>query len=288
MSTLVKHHGSQVTYAKQDPALALISLFRPICRGPRPGGLSMISEYDGLTLKFNVWRAVDARDQSVLLAAVGLAGLLSDELKSLNAEVEHPRGQELWFKLQAKDMALQDKAKVLKTTKYAMLQAANMTDSGENYKTLEDCLERLSMIGCRAKKDGYDWSMHLLSYAQAPDGTLHIALNPRFADALVGQHIKISLFERKALTTEYAQILHAWLCAWLRPGKTNRIHVDKLSEKVWGNISTNDNTNRKRREKILKTLNEINDLGGWKASVEGRGLAAIATIFRPQFQILDI
>ena len=152
MATLVEHRGGDVDHARLDPALALVSLFRPACRGRRPGGLTIEHEHNGLRLKFNIWQALDSRDQSVLLGAIGLAGMLAavGETNGLGAEVEHPRGQQLWLDLKPEESAVMDKAIVVKTTRYALLQAAGMDDQGKSYDRLEDCLERLSMVGCRA------------------------------------------------------------------------------------------------------------------------------------------
>src|SRR5680860_830405 len=69
--TPLKKRESSVTHAKHDPATALASLFRPITKGRRPGGLQIDAFFDGLSIKFMVWRALDTRDQSVLLAAIG-------------------------------------------------------------------------------------------------------------------------------------------------------------------------------------------------------------------------
>ncbi|GJA79420.1 hypothetical protein KAM354_46560 [Aeromonas caviae] len=174
-----------------------------------------------------------------------------------------------------------DKAIVVKTTRYALMQAAGLDDKGRNYDLLEDCLERLSMVGCRARKDGYDWSMRLLSYAETPEGQIHIALNPRFAEALSGHHVHVSLMERRELHSDTAQLAHAWLSAWLRQGNSNSIRLDRLAEKVWGPPSKAAATNRKRRERIGKALDEISKLHGWNVKIEGRGVAAKATIKRP-------
>lgn len=281
MITLVKHRGNDVSYARQDPALALVSLFRPICRGRRPGGLSIEHEHDGLQLKFNIWQALDSRDQSVLLGAIGLAGLLGDDTQLLHSKIKHPRGQKLWLNLKPTEEAETDTAIVIKTTRYALLQAAGLDDKGRNYSLLEECLERLSMVGCRARKNGYDWSMHLLSYTEAPDGTLHIALNARFAKALSGHHVHVSLIERRQLQSDTSQLTHAWLSAWLKAGTGNRIRLDKLAEKIWGAPSKNNSTNRSRRERMVKALKEISTLLGWKINVEGRGINAKTTIHRP-------
>ncbi|WP_223932361.1 replication protein C, IncQ-type, partial [Aeromonas caviae] len=74
---------------------------------------------------------------------------------------------------------------------------------------------------------------------------------------------------------------HADSQAWLRQGNSNSIRLDRLAEKVWGPPSKAAATNRKRRERIGKALDEISKLHGWNVKIEGRGVAAKATIKRP-------
>lgn len=284
MATLVEHRGGDVDHARHDPALAMAALFRPVCRGRRPGGQTIEYEYNGLHIKLNLWRTLDSRDQSVLLGIIGLAGMLATvgETAGLDADVEHPRGRQLWMDLEPTERAVTDRAIVVKTTRYALLQAAGLDDKGRNYGLLEECLERLSMVGCRVRKDGYDWSMRLLSYAKTPEGQIHIALNARFVEALSGSHyVYVSLIERRKLRSDIARLAHAWLSAWLRRGGSNSIRLDRLAEKVWGPPSKAAATNRKRRERIAKALDEISNLHGWNVKIEGRGAAAKATIKRP-------
>lgn len=277
-----KRRHSPISHAKHDPATALASLFRPITKGRRPGGLQIDAEFDGMAIKFMIWRALDTRDQSVLLAAIGMAGMDNQEL---HADVTGDRGQQLWLDLDPKENAVFDRAVVVTTTRYALIQAAGLDDKGQNYGLLEDCLERLSMVGSRAKKEGYEWSMNMLSWAAAPDGRINIALNGRFAKALGGQYVHVSLDERRRLNTEAAQLAHAWLSAWCKPGKTQSLALDKLAEKVWGTPSKNPSTTRSRRDRVNKGLSEIADLHGWNIKVEGRGQKAKATVKRSR--ILD-
>ena len=282
MNTRVKHCGDDVTHARQDPALGLAPIFRPICRGRRPGGFSVQLEHSGASLKFNLWQALDSRDQSVLLGVIGLGGMLyaSGEAHTLDAGTSHPRGQSLWGGLAPSHRAAIDDAIVIKTSRYALLKASGLHDKGQNYGLLENCLERLSMTGCRVQREGYDWSMRLLSYAETPDGQLHIALNHRFATALTGHHVHISLRERKCLDSDVAHLTHAWLSAWLRHSRTNAIRLDRLAEKIWGQPSEHESTNRSRRTKLRHALGEIDRLEGWAVTVSGRGSRAKATIKR--------
>lgn len=282
---------SNVVHAKHDPATALASLFRPITRGRRPGGLEITSKFAGMDLKFMVWKALDTRDQSVLLAVIGMAGIENAEL---TANASGQRGQQLWLDLNPQENAQSDRAIVVTTSIYNLVHAAGMSDNGQKYRMIdpktgeklnigeiEDCLTRLSMVGCVAEKEGYRWSMNLLSFAQAPDGRLNIALNSRFANAIGGQYVHVSLAERRELHhSEPAQLAHAWLSAWLKHGKTQSISLDKMAEKVWGAKSKNESTNTTRRARIKEALLDISQLSGWNLKIEGRGKKAIATIKR--------
>lgn len=284
---------SLVTHAKHDPATALASLFRPITRGRRPGGLEIASKFDGMNLKFMVWRALDTRDQSILLAIIGMAGMKNSVL---TADASGERGQQLWLDLNPQEDAQFDRAIVVTTSIYSLIQAAGMSDNGQKYKTtdpetgekretgeIEESLTRLSMVGCIAEKEGYRWSMNLLSFAQAPDGRLNIALNSRFANAIGGQYVHVSLSERRELHhSESAQLAHAWLSAWIKQGKSQSISLDKMAEKVWGATSKNESTNNSRRLRIKDALNGISKLSSWNVKIEGRGKKAMATIKRAQ------
>ena len=276
--------NKNIDHARHDPALALVSLFRPICRGRRPGGLQYKTEHDGCELRFDVWRALDTRDQSVLLAAIGMAGI---DNQPLGSDAPGEVGKKLWTDLKPAETAEDDRAIVVTTTRYTLLQAAGITDRGQSYGILEDCLERLSMVGCRARQGGDDWSMHLLSYAKRDDGRIHIALNSRFAKAIAGHNVRISLQERRDLEGEPAKIAHAWISAWLHAGNTNAIRLDKLAEKVWGNDPVRSSTASSRRDRISEALAEINALNGWQVKIEGRGQNAKATIKRPKTRIID-
>lgn len=270
----------EVEYARHDPALALVSLFRPIYdTKDRPGGLTIETSHDGLHLKFAIWQALDAHDQLVLLTAIGFAGISGQDLYADTANV---KAQQLWQSLEPMNQAEADRAIVVTTTRYRMLKAIGEGKGGKNYDSLEDCLERLSNVGCRARKEGYDWSMKLLSYSLSPDDTLHIALNSRFATALTGQYVHVSLHERQKLNKDPAKLAHAWLSAWLRPGRTQSISIDKLSEKVWGEASkSSDAAIRKRRQRIKEAIDEINLLKGWHIELTGKGKRCLAQVSRP-------
>ena len=71
--TLVNHRGDDAQFARVDPATALASLFRPLARGKkRAGGLEVNQFFGGIELRWHVWRELDAFDQDVFFAIVGL------------------------------------------------------------------------------------------------------------------------------------------------------------------------------------------------------------------------
>lgn len=279
---------NSVKFVRYDPAFALAPIFRPIFRGRRPGGLSIEHKFKEYNLEFSIWRSLDARDQSVLLAIQGIAGMqaLGELTHGLHADISTPLGAELWSGLKPTDNAHFDTAIVVSTLRSTLMQVAGIDDdSRKSYGRLEDRLVRLSRVGCRVQKNGYDWSMQLLAYLSAPDGYLNIALNPRFAAALSGQYVYISLAERRKLTSEPALLSHAWLSGWLRPGARNSIRLDRLAEKVWGAPSKNSATNRKRRSRIAKALGEVSLLPGWEILIEGEGATAKAELSRSKQEV---
>lgn len=279
MSSLVDLRGSEVSFALHDPATALASLFRPVCRGRRPLGLRVDTEFDGYKLMFTCWEWLDTRDQSVLLAAVGMAGV---DRQTLKATAAGEIGQKLWSDLKAADEALKGEAVVLTTTYYALLEAAGLPTRGADYDRVKDILYRLSQVGCRVKKDGYDWSMQLLSYASLPNGTIHIALNDRFAEALAGQNVRVSLDERRQIKGDAAQVLHAWLTATTRAGRKGLwMGLDAISVRVWGIEAQNANTQRYRRQVLVEALSEI-EAQGWKVEQKGRGARHQVRVTRPK------
>lgn len=274
-------------FALHDPATALSSIFRPVCRGRRPKGLDITNTFAGLSLRFTCFEWLDVRDQSVLLGAIGLAGISSE---TLDKGSSGPIGKQLWLDLKPEDRAVDDVTVTFKTSYYQLLDAAGGTQSGQqHYEALKDALYRLSQVGCRAKTNGYDWSMRLLSYsANDNDKTVRIALNTRFAAAFAGQHINISLEERNTLKGEISALVHCWLSAWCREGQCGKIGTDKLVAKIWGNETLNDGTARTRRKRLSDALIEIGELPGWTVKFTGRGGTAMVLIWRSKERIKPV
>lgn len=274
-------NNTKVTFARTDRATATASLFRPITRGKRPIGLKVFADYDETKLTFTSYEWLDSRDQTILLALIGMAGI---ESVNITSEASGEIGKKLWAGLNPMNSALGDYGAVVETTLYKLLQASGMPDDTKTYARVREILERLSMVNCTARSDGWQWSMRFLSYAFHDDGTLVVALNARFAQALTqgSTYARINLEERRNLEGDIAQLVHSWLNATVRAGNSFQIGIDKLVIKIWGVEAQIDATSRKRRTLVVRALEEISELKGWKISFRGRGVDTIATIRRPK------
>lgn len=275
--------GKDAIYTLLDPALAAASLFRAFpSKQKRPVGLTVEHKHDNTHFLFTCYEWLDVRDQSILLAIVGLAGFVND---LLSAEDDSPIARQLWSELHPLHDALGGRATTLTTTCYKLLMAANLNTSKDDYLRLKDSLYRLSQVGCRARRDGFDWSMRLLSVVTAPNGDVLIALNSRFVQALFdGQYVKICLRERRKLDGDPAKLLHAWLSATVREDRECYwTGLDTVSQRVWGPVSLISSTQRTRRAKIREALGEIGQIG-WHLKFRGEGLRSQFRIHRPRIR----
>jgi hypothetical protein len=274
-------NNTKVTFARTDRATATASLFRPITKGRRPTGLKVFADYDETKLTFTSYDWLDSRDQTILLALIGMAGI---ESVNISADSSGEIGQKLWAGLNPLNSALGDYGAVVETTMYKLLQASGMNDDAKTYTRVKEILDRLSQVNCKAQSEGWQWSMRFLSYAFHDDGTLAVALNARFAQALAqgSTYARINLEERRQLDGDIAHLVHSWLNATVRAGNTFQIGIDKLAVRIWGVEPQSASTLTTRRASISKALKEISTLKGWKISFRGRGVDTIVTIKRPK------
>jgi len=274
-------NNTKVTFARTDRATATASLFRPITKGRRPTGLKVFADYDETKLTFTSYDWLDSRDQTILLALIGMAGI---ESVNISADSSGEIGKKLWAGLNPLNSALGDYGAVVETTLYKLLQASGMPDDTKTYTRVKEIIYRLSQVNCRAQSEGWEWSMRFLSYAFHEDGTLVVALNARFAQALAqgSTYARINLEERRQLDGDIAHLVHSWLNATIRAGNTFQIGLDNLAVKIWGVAPQSDSTRRWRRASLVTALEDIATLKGWSVVFRGRGVDTIATIKRPK------
>lgn len=288
---------------KHDPVFGLAPLFRPLQKGERARSkldLTIADSYREETLRFTCHEALSDDDQELFFAVLSLC---TSEERSLilPPTPETEDGQRLRTALfaprrgKAKAKALtpaETDTLMTKTSEYELLRLCGTSVGGSGYEMQRDTLHRLSTVNIRVQSEREDYSMGLLRYhVDTVTGMVHIAINTRSADAILGRGINlddkgrftfIDLADHRSLSSAPAKILHGWLCSWLGQGKKKKISLEKLASHIYPNLeSVKPTSQRQYRSKAKKAVSELEALG-WKVDVEGRGAKAMATIRRPK------
>lgn len=268
--------------ARQDPAVGLMDLCRPVKRGEAPPRLDVTQEHDAWRVRILAPYMLRALDQSVLLALLYLAGVSRDE------DGEHAA---LRRQLRPKEGAKGAPTIVVSTTMYRLAQLVFPRGrSGDRYDAIRESLTRLSAISIRVEEIGQEkrWGQsNLIAEGAGDDERLAVAVNWRLAETVIGgagvQAVAISVDERMALSEagDVAQIAHAWLSAWLRPGAAGEIGIETLARHVWGSDAEGA-LQRVRRGRIRKALSAIAVVGGWNVTIRGAGARQVAALRRPE------
>lgn len=211
-----------------------------------------------------------------LIAMAGPSGLL------LSSDPKTESGQQIRLLLETKFDAIHADALVAKGSFRGLARTIGYADV-ENTKGMQESIERLWGVSVIAQKNGRRMGFRLLaSYdSEEGEGRLHVALNPRIAQAIMGgeQHCRISLKEVRALRTDPARLIHQRLCGWIDAGKSGKVTIETLSGYVWvGEASPS--AVRQRRVSIRKSLSELKELD-WTITEYVRGKFEI---FRPSFK----
>ena len=103
------------------------------------------------------------------------------------------------------------------------------------------------------------WKVLLVNHREV-GGRVIVDLNPALAAVAAGaRRVVVPLAERNKFG-ETGRLVHAWLCAWIGPGKTEEIGLDALAIHIWGKPRS-EGTKRRRRWQLLKVLDGITKLG---------------------------
>lgn len=263
----------ELTHARHDPAHVLApGLFRSLKRGDyKRLKLDVAYEFGkGERLEFKAAEPLGAPELRVLQGLVAMAGpsglLLSPEPKTES-------GQQLRLLLETKFEAAQADALVAKGSFRALAREIGYSDI-ENTKNIQESIERLWGVSVIVQKGGKRMGFRLLaSYdADESDGRLHVALNPRIAQAIMGDHphTRIELTEVRRLKTDPARLVHQRLCGWIDPEKSGRAELDTLCSYVWPGPTDNANTAKTRKQSVRKALAELVAVG-WTVDEYAQG-----------------
>ena len=266
-------------FAMIEPAMPLTDIFliRDRKKKKHLPTLDVRQEFNGYQLHWSARQAPTIGDQSVLYAAVALAGM---QKQILDTDTSHTHGQSLRAMLNLEG-AITGQPVALVCGRWQDLAGAATkgTQGGMSRKSLFDSLKRLAEITIWVKKDTEETSTRVLSFVYGNDKQFFIALNWRLTNAMLGnQFVRISLEERRDLTTDCARALHARLSASLRPGAAQRVGLDSLASHLWAGIPT-PIALRKRRFTLRAALQELGELDHWDVSLDGA--FSVVTRFSP-------
>jgi hypothetical protein len=275
-----------------DPAHLFDGLFVPT-KGKKRGRLLVEPRrFGNLEIGFQGFEQLGADDQSILLAlsaqlgidglviAASPAGPMSRQLR-LALDFDHDDGAPLASK---------------RTSLRSLLIDAGYKDpeSGPALARAKESLNRLRATQIREidRETGWDRACNLISANfNHKTGEIYVAANPRLTSAVFrGQHIKVSLFERDALESEVAKLLHCWLCSNVRLGRAlgngNGAHLDTLAPHVWGRAAWEGLSKQNRslkRGHLRAALDEIADRTralqggvGWTIDQTSSGLVLVS------------
>jgi len=255
-----------LTHARHDPAHCLApGLFRSLKRGDRKKlKLDVTYTHGKDSIRFWGPEPLGVDDMRVLQGLVAMAAISGDSGRGilLKSESENPIGQQMRLLLDLQWDAKEQDAMIAKGSfRQLARELGYATDGGSQFKAIRDCIERLWAVSILVERDGKRQGFRILSeYASDEDGgKLFVALNPRLAEAIVGQrpHSRIDMAEVRALQTDPARLIHQRLCGWIDPAKADEVKLDTLCDYVWPDMAVNPNTIKTRRQTIRKALAEL-------------------------------
>lgn len=259
-----------LTHSRHDPAHCLApGLFRSLKRGERKRlKLDVVFTYGDDRIEFKGPEPLGVDDMRVLQGLVAMAAVSGDSGKGilLRPESQNPIGQQMRLLLDLQWDAKEQDAMVAKGSFNQLARELGYTtDSGGVFRVIRASIERLWQVSVIVQRGGRRQGFRILSeYASDEDsGKLFVALNPRLAEAIVGQrpHTRIDMAEVRVLQTDPARLIHQRLCGWIDPGKTKEAKLDTLCGYVWPEATNNPNTFKTRRQAVRRSLDELVTIG---------------------------
>jgi hypothetical protein len=274
-----------LTHARHDPAHCLApGLFRSLKPGDRKKlKLDVIYRYgENEQIEFSGPEPLGADDLRILQGLVAMGGP-NGVILSPEPTANVPKQLRLF--LEPKWEAAQKNALVVKGSyrKLAREIGYRDIDNGKVFRLIRASIERLWKVSIIMRVGKRRMGFKLLSeYASdEEDGKLFVALNPRIADAILGNrpYTYIDMHEVRALQSDPTRLIHQRLSGWIDPGKTGRVTIETLVSYVLGSKPdpVSDRGERKRKSEATKALRFLETIG-WKIDEYSSGKFEI---FRP-------
>jgi hypothetical protein len=256
----------RLTHAMHDPAHCCTpGLFRALRRGARKmEKLDVTHQFGDTEVQFVGYQPLGGDDLRILQGIVAQTGL---DCLLLTPTPRHPTAVLLRKGLNASGDAERKNGIVGQLCLRSLLHEVGMCNSsGSNIASAQASLKRLASVTLFVTRGTMTASCHMLSYAVDEDsGLLHVALNPQFAEAILGitKHTRIDLAEVRKLKSDAARVIHQRLCGFVDIGKSRKVSVETLSEYAWHDAASSAACQRKRRERVHKAVAEIAKCG-WR------------------------
>jgi hypothetical protein len=277
-------------FAQHDKELCMTSgLFRTFKRGEeRPRAIVQYKPNLYETLEFRCFWQLGVDDLRFLQAAVAIAdcqrksfALRKPETEVQNELVNGEKG------LKPKDLALaKGQALTISNITFKRLaEEMGLEEGGSSIKAIKESIDRWGSVtvkhvrentgnGHYVPETGRTSLCGVMSCVYRDDGTIEqLALNPRFLDAMIGEHARIEMAEVRVLKSDHARLIHQRLSAQVRHGGTSQFRLGTLMGYVWPEIEgqpkdVTPEVIRDRRRLTRKAMEEIHEIGGWKVSYD--------------------
>jgi hypothetical protein len=259
----------RLTHAKHDTAHCCTpGLFRALRRGSRrTEKLDVTHRFGDIVVQFVGYQPLGGDDLRILQGIVAQTSL---DRVLLSPFPTDPLAVELRNRLNASGDAQAEDGIVCQLSLRSLLHEVGMcSSSGKNISSAQASLKRLASVTVFVTKAAVTASYHMLSYAvDQTTGVLHVALNPRFAQAILGsKHARIDLAEVRKLRSDPARVIHQRLCGFVDIGSSRKVSVNTLCQYAWHDPANSSASHRKRRERVRKAVAEIGECG-WLVTQE--------------------
>ncbi|WP_051849296.1 replication protein C, IncQ-type [Thiomonas sp. FB-Cd] len=257
---------------RYDPATGLSHLFRPLAKTKTRPTLHV--EYcpvpGGMRLGFSAREALGMPEQTLLLALLELAQEQYAHVARDAVVIDRRAtgiGQELWRAMHGGPAAMDGETLHIRTSWYELAGRCG-SRGGRSQQLREEQLRRLCEVTVWEKADNLLHSVRqskLVTLWDGNDVRLHLAVNCRLANAVMGgPYAQVSMRERLDLTTDTAQAVHAFLSTTLRAGRSLKVRLETLMQRLWDDKGvTPEGTLRARRKAVRDSLMAIGGLHGW-------------------------
>jgi len=257
----------------------LSTLFRPLPKRVErvPLNVRYVLEKDAVQLRFSARCALGIPEQTLLLTLLELAReqftKAPDESLVDNGSQE-PISQLLWNSLHRQQPAEGQTVRI-DTTWHSLNSRVGAGQGGKSNLLRREQLQRLCEVVVWEERIGPSGSLvatrqsFLVSWVLGDSQHIHLVLNQRLADALLGgRYAQVSLHERFQLHTDLARALHAYFCVTLQSGIPRQFHYSTLQERFFpASEGMPQSTLRGQRKAVKDALMLLKELKGWDVQV---------------------